>query len=132
MNADQILTEIREANLSYLMLAQSLIRADREQALYRLGVSEDSAAMISRPSVSNNPRRNEQIPRSWRPPAAALIIIWGPAGSGVKSAAQSERCDDDGGRPPRCADGRITWPPSRRRRTAGSYIRTLFQACASQ
>ena len=47
MNADQILTEIREANLSYLMLAQSLIRADREQALYRLGVSEESAAMIA-------------------------------------------------------------------------------------
>jgi flagellar transcriptional activator FlhD len=46
MNADQILTEIREANLSYLMLAQSLIRADREQALYRLGISEESAALI--------------------------------------------------------------------------------------
>ena len=47
MNADQILTEIREANLSYLMLAQSLIRADREQALYRLGISEESAALIA-------------------------------------------------------------------------------------
>ena len=47
MHADQILSEIREANLSYLMLAQSLIRADREQALYRLGVSEESAAMIA-------------------------------------------------------------------------------------
>jgi flagellar transcriptional activator FlhD len=47
MNADQILTEIREANLSYLMLAQSLIRADREQALFRLGVSEESAALIA-------------------------------------------------------------------------------------
>ena len=47
MNVEQILTEIREANLSYLMLAQSLIRADREQALYRLGISEDSAAMIA-------------------------------------------------------------------------------------
>jgi flagellar transcriptional activator FlhD len=47
MNVDQILTEIREANLSYLMLAQSLIRADREQALYRLGVSEDTAAIIA-------------------------------------------------------------------------------------
>ncbi|MBH1986699.1 MAG: flagellar transcriptional regulator FlhD, partial [Burkholderiales bacterium] len=31
MNADQILMEIREVNLSYLMLAQSLIRSDREQ-----------------------------------------------------------------------------------------------------
>ena len=46
MNADQILMEIRETNLSYLMLAQSLIRADREQALYRLGISEETATMI--------------------------------------------------------------------------------------
>jgi flagellar transcriptional activator FlhD len=47
MNTEQILAEIREANLSYLMLAQSLIRADRDQALFRLGVSEDSAALIA-------------------------------------------------------------------------------------
>ena len=47
MNADQILSEIREANLSYLMLAQSLIRADREQALFRLGVSEETATLIA-------------------------------------------------------------------------------------
>jgi flagellar transcriptional activator FlhD len=46
MNTEQILAEIREANLSYLMLAQSLIRIDREQALFRLGVSEDTAALI--------------------------------------------------------------------------------------
>ena len=47
MTADQILAEIREANLSYLMLAQSLIRTDREQALFRLGVNEDTATLIS-------------------------------------------------------------------------------------
>ena len=46
MNTEQILAEIREANLSYLMLAQSLIRSDREQALYRLGISEDTANVI--------------------------------------------------------------------------------------
>lgn len=46
MNTDQILSEIREANLSYLMLAQSLIRADREQALFRLGISEGTADLI--------------------------------------------------------------------------------------
>ncbi len=46
MNTEQILAEIREANLSYLMLAQSLIRTDREQALFRLGVSEETAALI--------------------------------------------------------------------------------------
>ena len=47
MNADQILNEIRETNLSYLMLAQSLIRADRDQALFRLGLSETAATMIA-------------------------------------------------------------------------------------
>ena len=46
MNTEQMLAEIREANLSYLMLAQNLIRADREQALYRLGVSEETADLI--------------------------------------------------------------------------------------
>ena len=46
MNADQILNEIREANLSYLMLAQSLVRQDKEQALFSLGVSEETATLI--------------------------------------------------------------------------------------
>jgi flagellar transcriptional activator FlhD len=46
MNTEQILNEIREANLSYLMLAQNLIRQDREQALFRLGISEDTAGLI--------------------------------------------------------------------------------------
>ncbi len=46
MNTEQILAEIREANLSYLMLAQSLIRNDRETALFRLGVSEETAAIL--------------------------------------------------------------------------------------
>ena len=46
MTTEQILAEIREANLSYLMLAQTLIRTDREQALYRLGINEDTATVI--------------------------------------------------------------------------------------
>ena len=47
MTADQMLAEIREANLSYLMLAQSQIRGDREQALFRLGITEESATLIN-------------------------------------------------------------------------------------
>lgn len=47
MNNEQILAEIRETNLSYLMLAQSLIRADREQALFRLGISEEAAERLA-------------------------------------------------------------------------------------
>jgi flagellar transcriptional activator FlhD len=43
---DRLMAEIRDANLSYLILAQRLIRADRAQALYRLGISDDIAALI--------------------------------------------------------------------------------------
>ena len=46
MNNEQLLVEIREANLSYLILAQHLIRKDRAEALYRLGISEDVAAIL--------------------------------------------------------------------------------------
>jgi flagellar transcriptional activator FlhD len=46
MKANNMLEEIREANLTYLMLAQNMIREDKPQAMYRLGVSEDVAGMI--------------------------------------------------------------------------------------
>jgi flagellar transcriptional activator FlhD len=46
MTNEQILSEIREANLTYLMLAQNLIRQDKAEALFRLGMSEESADMI--------------------------------------------------------------------------------------
>ena len=47
MNNEQILAEIREANLTYLMLAQQLIRQDKAEALFRLGLSEESADLIA-------------------------------------------------------------------------------------
>ncbi len=43
---DRMMTEVREANLSYLILAQRMIRADKAQALYRLGVSEETADVL--------------------------------------------------------------------------------------
>lgn len=46
MDQSQMLAEIREANLTYLMLAQSLIRQDRSEALFRLGLSEEAADLI--------------------------------------------------------------------------------------
>jgi flagellar transcriptional activator FlhD len=38
--------EIREINLAYLMLAQRMLREDRESAMFRLGVGSDVAALI--------------------------------------------------------------------------------------
>ena len=46
MKDEQILEEIKETNLAYLMLAQKLIRSDREQAIYRLGINSKVADLI--------------------------------------------------------------------------------------
>ncbi len=46
MKTDKLLQEIQEANLSYLLLAQQMIREDRAQALYRLGLTEQVADVL--------------------------------------------------------------------------------------
>ena len=46
MNTAQLLDEIREVNLTYMMLAQNMIRQDKAEALYRLGISEEVAAIL--------------------------------------------------------------------------------------
>ncbi|HEY1102251.1 MAG TPA: flagellar transcriptional regulator FlhD [Burkholderiaceae bacterium] len=43
---DQILEDIRETNMSYLVLAQRLIREDKVNALFRLGIAEETANII--------------------------------------------------------------------------------------
>lgn len=47
MNHEQMLNEIRDANLTYLMLAQNLIRQNKAEALFRLGLSEQAADMLA-------------------------------------------------------------------------------------
>lgn len=47
MTDEQLAAEIREANLTYLMLAQAMIRRDKADALFRLGLSEESADLIA-------------------------------------------------------------------------------------
>jgi flagellar transcriptional activator FlhD len=44
----QLLDEIRETNLSYLMLAQRMLREDREQAMFRLGLSAEVADIVAK------------------------------------------------------------------------------------
>lgn len=41
-----ISNEIRELNLSYLMLAQQMLQDDRANAMFKLGVGEDIAEII--------------------------------------------------------------------------------------
>ena len=47
MTNDQLMNEIRDTNLSYLMLAQAMIRQDKTLALFRLGLSEPVADLIA-------------------------------------------------------------------------------------
>jgi flagellar transcriptional activator FlhD len=47
MTDEQMTAEIREANLTYLMLAQNLIRKDKAEAQFRLGISEASADLLA-------------------------------------------------------------------------------------
>lgn len=46
MNTNQMHEEIKEANLSYMLLAQQMIRDDKPGAVFRLGVSEELADLI--------------------------------------------------------------------------------------
>lgn len=46
MKTSDMLAEIRDANLSYLMLAQQMIRSDRATAIFRLGLSSEIADLI--------------------------------------------------------------------------------------
>jgi flagellar transcriptional activator FlhD len=47
MSDELNLAEIREVNLTYLMLAQKLIRKDKVEAMFRLGLSEEAADMLT-------------------------------------------------------------------------------------
>ncbi len=40
--------DIKEVNLAYLMLAQSMVRQDRPASIYRLGISEEIAEILDR------------------------------------------------------------------------------------
>jgi flagellar transcriptional activator FlhD len=46
MSKDKLLEEIRDANLNYLLLAQNMIREERDAAVYRLGISEELAGLL--------------------------------------------------------------------------------------
>ena len=47
MNMSNMLEEIKELNLTYLMLAQHMIRDDRSAAAYRLGIDQQLADIIA-------------------------------------------------------------------------------------
>ena len=48
----QMLNEIREVNLSYLLLAQRLLREDKPTGMFRMGISDQLADVIANLSLA--------------------------------------------------------------------------------
>jgi flagellar transcriptional activator FlhD len=46
MKTTDTYNDIKEVNLAYLMLAQNMVRSDREAAVFRLGISEEIADIL--------------------------------------------------------------------------------------
>ena len=47
MNTTLLHEEIKEANLSYMLLARQMIQDDQDTAIFRLGISEEMAELIA-------------------------------------------------------------------------------------
>lgn len=47
MNTNQLHLEIKDANLSYMLLARQMIQDDKEAAIFRLGISQEMAELIA-------------------------------------------------------------------------------------
>ena len=52
MHSIDITETIRDANLSYLMIAQQMIRSDKPAAIFRLGISVEIADLIEKLSAA--------------------------------------------------------------------------------
>ena len=48
MKATDTYNEIKEVNLAYMILAQNMVRSDRESAIFRLGISSEIADVVER------------------------------------------------------------------------------------
>ena len=46
MKTNELTTEIKELNLTYLMLAQQMVLADKDMAIFRLGIGKDIADIL--------------------------------------------------------------------------------------
>lgn len=52
MQTQQIASEIRELNLSYMLLAKQMLQDDRPAAMYRLGISSEVADIVENLSAA--------------------------------------------------------------------------------
>ena len=48
MGSDQILDEIKDINLNYMLLAKQMLQEDKASAMYRLGINQDIAEILER------------------------------------------------------------------------------------
>jgi flagellar transcriptional activator FlhD len=52
MHTQQMASEIRELNLSYMLLAKQMLQEDKAAAMYRLGIGKDVAEVVENLSAA--------------------------------------------------------------------------------
>ena len=52
MDNDQLMGEIRETNLGYLLLAQQMIKTDKAAGIFRLGIRQEVAEILAQLSAA--------------------------------------------------------------------------------
>ncbi|QJQ96560.1 MULTISPECIES: flagellar transcriptional regulator FlhD [Halomonadaceae] len=78
MTIDNVLEEIQDINLSYLLLVQRLLKEDRATAMFRLKLSDKMADLLSSLStkqLSKLSRTNQLLCRLWVEDAEQLMKL---------------------------------------------------------
>ncbi len=123
-NEERLMAEIRDANLSYLILAQRLIRADRAQALYRLGISDDVAAIIEAltPTQMIKVASGNTLMCRFRFDEEMIWSLLADHGHGRRRRRRGQRVAASRQHPDgrQVLGGRLTWPPAAFSKTPGS------------
>ncbi|MDR5740517.1 MULTISPECIES: flagellar transcriptional regulator FlhD [unclassified Caballeronia] len=65
-NLPESLAQIRELNLAYLLLARRLLHEDRIMAMYRLGLDDTAARIISTLTAAQTRRLSESTELVWQ------------------------------------------------------------------
>ena len=85
-----MLSEIKEVNLSYLLLAQRLLREDRAAGMFRMGISERLADVLASLSLAQTVRlaASNQVLCRFRFDDHAILTSLADKGKSAAAAAQ--------------------------------------------
>jgi flagellar transcriptional activator FlhD len=92
MSTSDMLNEIREVNLSYLLLAQRLLREDKPLGMFRMGISDQLADVLANLSLAQTVKlaaSNQMLCRFRFDDHAVLTALADKGKQGVVAQARS-------------------------------------------